>query len=84
MADAWNYLEGREVGDPFKSYNYKIITRQGAAAPGGRYDYVINGNMIASFAIVAFRAEHGNAGIITLIYNHYDKIYEENSTKTAV
>ncbi len=44
VADARDYLEGREPGDPFKGYYYKIITRQGSNAPGGRYDYIINSN----------------------------------------
>ena len=78
VADGRNYLEGREIDDPFKGYYYKIITRQGAAAPGGRYDYVINGNMIAGFAFIAFPAEHGNSGIMTFICNHQDKVYEKD------
>ena len=77
VADAQNYLEGREVGDPFKGYYYKIITRQGADAPGGRYDYIINGNMIAGFALVAFPAEYGNSGVMTFICSHQGKVYQK-------
>ena len=71
-------MEDRKVGDPFKGYYFKIITRQGAAALGGRYDYIINGNMIAGFAIVAFPAEHGNSGVKTFICSHQGKVYEKN------
>lgn len=76
VADARNYLEGREVGDPFKGYYYKIITRQSAEAPGGRYDYIINGNMIAGFALIAFPADYGNSGIMSFICNHQAKVYQ--------
>lgn len=78
VAEARGYLEGREVGDPFKGYYYKIITRQDTAAPGGRYDYIINGNMIAGFALIAFPAEYGNSGIMTFICNHQGKVYEKD------
>ena len=78
VAEARDYLEGRDVGDPFKGYYYKIITRQGAVAPGGRYDYIINGNMIAGFAFIAFPADHGNSGIMTFICNHQGKVYQKD------
>ena len=78
VADAKGYLEGRQPGDPFKGYFYKIITRQGSDAPGGRYDYIINGNMIADFAIIAFPADYGNSGIMTLTCNHQGNFYQRN------
>ena len=78
IADSKDYLEGREPGDPFKGYYYKIITRQGANAAGGRYDYIINGNMIAGFAFIAFPADHGNSGIMTFMCSHQGNVYQKN------
>ncbi len=78
VAEAKDYLDGREVGDPFKGYYYKILSRQGANAPGGRYDYIINGNMIAGFALIAFPADHGNSGIMTFVCNHQGKVYQKD------
>ncbi len=78
VADARNYLDGREDGEPFKGYYYKIITRQGADTPGGRYDYIINGNMIAGFAMIAFPADYDNSGIMTFICNHQGKVFEKD------
>jgi Protein of unknown function (DUF2950) len=78
VADAKGYLEGRDPGDPFKGYYYKIITRQGAHAPGGRYDYIINGNMIAGFGLIAFPADYGNSGVMTFMCNHNGKVYEKD------
>ena len=78
VADAKDYLEGHDPGDPFKGYYYKIITRQGANVPGGRYDYIINGNMIAGFAMIAFPADHGNSGVMSFVCNHQDKVFQKN------
>jgi hypothetical protein len=55
-----------------------ILTKQGPAAPGGRYDYVINGNMIAGFALVAYPAKYGSSGIMTFIISHNGKLYEKD------
>lgn len=78
VADAKDYLVDREPGDPFKGYYYKVITRQGSEAIGGRYDYIINGNMIAGFALIAFPAEHGNTGIMTFTCSHQGKVYQKD------
>ncbi len=78
VADAKDYLDDHEIGDPFKGYYYKILTRQGGNAPGGRHDYIINGNMIAGFGLIAFPADHGNTGIMTIMCSHQDKVYEKN------
>jgi hypothetical protein len=67
---------GRSAGEPYHGYYFKILTRQGPAAPAGAYDYVINGRMIGGFAAVAFPAEHGSTGLKTFIVNHYDVVYE--------
>jgi hypothetical protein len=72
------YLEGRETGDPVRGYNFRIITRQGDGAPGGRYDYIINGNMIGGYAVIATPDEYGVTGIMTFITNHLGKIYERD------
>ena len=63
---------------PFHGYYYHILKKQGPAAPGGKYDYVINGNMIAGFALVAWPAQYGNSGVMTFIVNHQGKIYQKD------
>ena len=83
VAEAKNYLKGRKPGDPYKGYFFKILTRQGANPPGGRYDYVINGNMIGGFALVAFPADYGSSGIMTFAVSHQGKIYEKDLGKNT-
>jgi hypothetical protein len=69
---------------PFHGYLFKILTRQGKHAPGGKYDYVINGNMIGGFGLVAWPAEYGQSGIMTFIVNQQGRVYQKDlGTGTA-
>ncbi|OAI17052.1 hypothetical protein A1359_00405 [Methylomonas lenta] len=69
---------------PYHGYYYRILTRQGKNVPGGKYDYVINGHMIAGFGLVAFPAQYGSSGIMTFVVNHQGKVYEKDlGPKTA-
>jgi hypothetical protein len=63
---------------PYHGYYYRILTRQGGNGPGGKYDYIINGNMIAGFALVAFPAQYGSSGIMTFVANHQGKIFQKD------
>jgi len=63
---------------PYHGYVYHILTGQGAAAPGGKYNYIINGNMIAGFALVACPVEYGTSGAVTLIISHQGKLYQKD------
>ncbi len=69
---------------PYHGYYYRILTRQGSNAPGGKYDYIINGNMIAGFGLIAFPVNYGVSGIMTFVVNHQGKIYQKDlGSKTA-
>ncbi len=63
---------------PYHGYYFKILTRQGAAAPGGKYSYLINGNMIAGYAFVAYPSKWGSSGVMTFIINQQGRVYEKN------
>ena len=63
---------------PYHGYYFKILTRQGKHAPGGKYDYLINGRMIAGFALVAWPDEWGNTGVMTFVVNQQGKIWQKN------
>jgi hypothetical protein len=63
---------------PYHGYYFNILTRQGKHAPGGKYNYIINGHMIGGFALVAWPAEWGNTGVMTFIVNQRGKIYQKN------
>jgi hypothetical protein len=63
---------------PFHGYFFKILTGQGKHAPGGKYDYVINGHMIGGFALVAWPAEYGESGIVSFIVNQQGRVYQRD------
>jgi hypothetical protein len=79
--------EGYKAGAtpiPYHGYYYRILTRQGEAAPGGAYDYVVKGNMIGGFALVAYPAEYGNSGIMTFLVNQDGTVFQKDlGTNTA-
>jgi len=70
--------ERSERSEPYNGYYYRVLKAQGAAAPGGAYNYVINGRMIAGYALVAWPAEYGVTGIKSFIVNHYGDVYEKD------
>ena len=78
------YFKGHATGDPYRGYIFRILTRQGKNAPGGAYSYVINGRMIAGFAMIAYPAEYGRSGVMTFIVSHNGKVYERNLGKDSV
>jgi hypothetical protein len=73
--------------EPFHGYYFKILTQQGKHAAGGKYNYIINGNMIGGFALVAWPADYGNTGIMTFIVNQQGRVYQrdlgENTSQVA-
>jgi len=52
---------------PFHGYFFKILKAQGTHAPGGKFSYVINGNMIAGYALIAYPDKWGSSGVMTFI-----------------
>jgi hypothetical protein len=63
---------------PFHGYYYRILKRQGADAPGGAQDYIVNGKMTAGVAFVAFPAEYKSSGVMTFIVNKNGVVYEKD------
>lgn len=72
------YLDAREKGDPFRGYYFRILTSQGKHAPGGAHNYIINGRMIAGFAMVAQPEVYGDSGVMTFIVSHNGKVYQKD------
>ena len=73
--------QGYRIGGeraPFHGYYFKILTRQGPAAPGGALDYIVHGKMIGGFALVAYPAEYRNSGVMTFIVNHTGAIFQKD------
>ncbi len=68
---------------PFHGYYFRMLMKQGKHAPGGAYDYVINGKMIGGFAVVAYPATYGNSGVMTFLVNHDGVVYQKDLGKNT-
>jgi hypothetical protein len=69
-------LSGAAEGNGYFGYKYRILKGQGDQIAGGAYDYVINGNMIAGFALVAWPVKYGETGVQTFLVNQQGTVYE--------
>ncbi|MFI5181144.1 MAG: DUF2950 domain-containing protein [Thermoanaerobaculia bacterium] len=63
---------------PYHGYYFRILKSQGAHAPGGKFGYVINGHMIAGYALVAYPSKWGSSGVMTFLVNQQGRVYEKN------
>jgi hypothetical protein len=86
QASADGYKPG-QTPIPFHGYYYRILSRQGAEAPGGAYDYLVEGKLKGGFALIAVPAEYGNSGIMTFMVNQDGTVFQKdlgpNTTKLA-
>ncbi len=69
-------LSDASAGKGYFGYHFKVLTGQGENIAGGSYDYVINGNMIAGFALVAWPATYAETGVNTFMVNQHGIVYE--------
>ena len=76
-------LEDAARGEGYFGYKYKILTGQGDQIAGGAYDYVINGNMIAGFGLIAWPAKYGETGAKTFAVNQHGVVYETDLGPTT-
>lgn len=63
---------------PFHGYLYRILTAQGANAPGGAKDYVVDGKLTGGVAVVAYPAEYRSSGVMTFITNQRGIVYQKD------
>jgi hypothetical protein len=68
---------------PFHGYYFHMLTKQGAHAPGGAKDYVVDGKMTGGFAFVAYPAEYGNSGVMTFIVDQDGVLLQKDLGKTT-
>ncbi len=81
LSEASAYIEARKKAKkpiPYHGYYYKLLMRQGENPPGGKYNYVINGNMIGGFAMVVWPADYDSSGIMTFVVSHQGRVFEKD------
>jgi len=63
---------------PFHGYYYKVLTGQGADAPGGASDYIVDGKMTRGFAFLAYPADYGASGVMTFMIDKAGVVVEKD------
>ncbi|NRP72774.1 hypothetical protein ILFOPFJJ_03673 [Ensifer psoraleae] len=69
-------LEKTKAGEGYFGYRFRILTFQGDNIAGGKYDYVINDNMIAGFGLIAWPVKYAETGVNTFVVNQHGIVYE--------
>jgi hypothetical protein len=78
-AHAEGYVNNKGAGPhPFHGYYFRILTRQGKAAPGGKKDYLSHGSLTGGFALVAYPEHWDQSGIMTFIIGQDGKVFQRN------
>jgi hypothetical protein len=78
-AHAEGYVKHKGAGPhPFHGYYFRILTRQGQAAPDGKMDYLSEGTLAGGFALVAYPERWDQSGIMTFIVNQDGKVFQRN------
>jgi len=63
---------------PYHGYYFKILKGQGAAAPLGAMDFVVNGALIGGFALAAAPADYRVTGVKTFIVSYQGIVYQKD------
>lgn len=71
-------LDKAKAGDGYFGYKFRILKRQGDNVAGGAHDYLVNGNMINGFALIAWPAKYGETGVSTFVVNQAGAVYERD------
>ena len=64
--------------DGHYGYYFRLLYAQGAAATGGKRDYVVNGRMIGGFGVIAWPVRYGDTGVMTFIVNQDGVVYQQD------
>jgi hypothetical protein len=64
--------------DVYYGYRYRMLGAQGANAPGGAYDYLINGRLLGGHAAIAWPDRYGETGVMSFIVNRYGVVYQKD------
>jgi len=59
-------------------YHYRILTAQGASAPGGAYDYLLAKSMSRGFALIAWPVAYDDSGVMSFMISHDGTVFEKD------
>ncbi|MGB7803223.1 DUF2950 domain-containing protein [Buttiauxella sp.] len=67
-----------QPGMGYHGYHFRILTAQGADAPGGAKNYISDGKMADGFALIAWPVEYGETGVTTFMVDNQGVIYQKD------
>ncbi|MDR0184333.1 DUF2950 domain-containing protein [Lysobacter arvi] len=62
----------------YLGYRYRILTSQGASAPGGARNYLVDGRMTRGFALIAWPAKYADTGVMTFMIGPDGQVFEKD------
>ncbi len=77
-ADGYGVGDAVEAPEPYLGYYYRVLTGQGPAAPGGEMSYLVNGQMLAGHALLAFPADYGETGVMSFLVAENGQVLERD------
>jgi hypothetical protein len=80
FADAADVIAAGPSGKrtPYHGYYFHVLRAQGPEATGGAHSYVVKGEMIGGFGLIAYPAQYGVSGIKSFIVNQDGVVYEKD------
>jgi len=70
--------DANQKSEPFQGYYFRVLTGQGASAPGGARSYMVKGKMTRGFAFLAYPAEYRSSGVMTFIVDQGGIVREKD------
>jgi hypothetical protein len=64
--------------DGYNGYHYRVLTSQGANAPGGAFSYLVRGKLFGGFAVIAWPVRYQETGIKSFMVSHEGQVYEQD------
>jgi hypothetical protein len=72
--------DGTTLKDPLilDGYSYRVLTQQGASAPGGAKSYLKDGELTDGFAILATPSRYGTSGVMSFMMSRDGVVYQKD------
>jgi len=69
---------GTNPSGTYHGYHYRLLLAQGAAAPDGAREYLVDGKLQEGYALVAYPEKYGVSGIMTFIINQQGVVWQSD------
>lgn len=86
LAAAATQTDEAGVRLPYFGYRYRMLPGRGSGAPGGAADYMVNGNLVGGWAVIAWPDEYDVSGVMSFMVSDQGVVYEADlgpDTETA-